>query len=110
MEYNIENTLLTDREVEVVKQKADDKLIDILTSLVNESSHTFYGDFRFNTFTNNILSIQNEITSAEELLKNLEGMSYNELRKLGSKYKIKKDPKLKLDKVLLLNEVEKQSL
>ena len=107
MEYNIENTLLTDREVEVVKQKADDKLIGILTSLVNESSHTFYGDFRFNTFTNNILSIQNEITGAEELLKNLEGMSYNELRKLGSKYKIKKDPKLKLDKVLLLNEVEK---
>lgn len=107
MEYNIENTLLTDREVEVVKQNADDKLISVLTALVNESSHTFYGDMRFNTFTNNILTIQNEISSNEELLKSLEGMSYNELRKLGSKYKIKKDPKLKLDKVLLLNEVEK---
>lgn len=105
MNYNIENTLLTDREVEVTKKKADDKLVDILTALVDASSHTFFGEMRLNNFTTNILDVNDQISEIDNLLRTVERKSDAELKELAKEYNIEGFENLNKD--LLLYEVQK---
>ena len=105
MNYNIENTLLTEEELGKVTKIADDKLVDILAALVDSSSNTFYGEYRLNNFTKSIIDVNDKISSTDTLLRSLESKTEDELKELAKEYKV--DGYEKLTKSLLLYEVEK---
>ena len=105
MDYSIENTLLTDKEIDVLKRKADDKLVDVLCTLVNESGRTFYGNLRFNMFTNDIIGVNDQISKLDDLIRSIDRMSTDELKELANTYNVKKYSEL--NDSLLAYEVEK---
>lgn len=105
MNYNIENTNLTDRELEVVKKNADNKLIDILSTLADSGNNVFYGNMMMANFKDRILSVNDKLSEIDDLLRSLESKSDDEIKDLAKKYNVKNYEEL--NKSLLRYEVEK---
>lgn len=105
MDYSINNTLLTENEKRKLVDIANDKLIDVLTTFVNESSHTFYGEFKLNTFTNNLLSLNEKIMGLDATINDLNLKSFDELKSLAKEFNVENFETL--DKESLYQAVQK---
>ena len=105
MNYNIENTLLTDREIEVVKKNADTRLIDILSTLADSGNNVFYGNMMMANFKDKILSVNDKLSEIDDLLRSLDSITLEEIKDLAKKYEIKNYESL--SESLLRYEVEK---
>lgn len=106
MEYNIKNKRLAQSEINAIENEANDKIVDLILLFAKQCDGVFYGEMRFNSYKNNIVDLGNEISSIDDLIKNLGSKSEDEIKSIASQYGVDGYETLPYDSLVV--EVEKK--
>lgn len=106
MEYNIKNKRLAQSEINAIENEANDKIVDLILLFAKQCDGVFYGEMRFNSYKNNIVDLGNEISSIDDLIKNLGSKSEEEIKNIASQYGVDGYETLPYDSLVV--EVEKK--
>lgn len=88
MKYNINNSILTGEDISKVTKVADDKLVDILSALVDSSTNKFFDEYSLSNFNNEFSKTNESFQEVEEHLRLIENMPYEELKEFAKEYGI----------------------
>ena len=84
MEYTFKNNLLTEDEKKVIKRTVDEKIVDLLVLLSKKADGVFFGEQKYQSYINKIMSISDEVDLIDGLINDLESKSVIDLMNIAS--------------------------